>query len=208
MKHEVAAEETRNSRAGVEKERLPRRAHREVAERNLSRSITPWIINVFLGGTRRREERVVARARAATCYVYWETTRSGSLPRRSGRTGWSVDRRAAAGRLLLFLGASGAAVGDTTSVSRTPKDEQQQPIPRFIGLFTYMLQGCARQVTPLSDETTRLNSDASSFARVPCSSFPFRAETIDRRRLFPSSCEDRKREEARNRPRETIHRER
>lgn len=34
------------------------------------------------------------------------------------------------------------AVGDTTSVSRTPKDEQ--PIPRFIRLFVYMLQGCIR----------------------------------------------------------------
>lgn len=58
------------------------------------------------------------------------------------------DERRAAWETLLFH-RERRAVGDTTSVSRTPKDEQQQqPIPRFIGLFVYMLQGCANRVTP------------------------------------------------------------
>jgi len=50
---------------------------------------------------------------------------------------------------------SHARSGDTTSVSRTPQDEQQ-PIPRFIGLFAYMLQGCVTcQMTPATAAARR-----------------------------------------------------
>lgn len=76
------------------------RVHHEVAERNHSRSITPRvrIINVFLRECV-AERRIASRVGRATetYYAYWETTRgwSGSLPRRSGRPGWPVDRQAA-----------------------------------------------------------------------------------------------------------------
>lgn len=56
------------------------------------------------------------------------------------------------------------AVGDTTSVSRTPKDEQ--PIPRFIRLFAYMLQGCTR---------AKCNNPP---LKIPCSFFFFRASSV------------------------------
>jgi len=79
-------------------------------------------------------------------------------------SGWSIEPSFPPRRTPRL---SHARSGDTTSVSRTPQDEQQ-PIPRFIGLFAYMLQGCVtRQMTP----ATAARDAAESWARLP-SRFP------------------------------------
>lgn len=55
------------------------------------------------------------------------------------------------------------AVGDTTSVSRTPKDEQK-PIPRFIGLAEYLCYKAARA-------RDRHRGEAHGALPNPCSFF-------------------------------------